>query len=257
MRTALLIVTLLFTGVAKAQTYAQQLANLDKMLEYYRNLHESKNLLLEQLNKGTVVIVKLESQLQMPMKTEDIRSSYMMSVAYEIMNSENPNYDDLVKRANELASKFINSCRAQTNAYKAKLITDINRIRTTIQKTQIKRDRLRLESIAPQMDMEGVWIRPTDGFQVLVTGSNGKYTGTILFVPEYNRRWFKVGEKVWEFSRDPAKSDKFIGKWMYRWIDSSKPNGYREEWPAVIVTMTDANTLVPNDAGGTWKKQKS
>lgn len=257
MRTGLLIVTLLLAGVAKAQSFAQQLANLDKMIEYYRSLEESKLTLLEQLNKGSVVIIKAESQLQMPMKTEDIRNHYMMAAAYEILNSENPDYDKMVKRANELASKFINSCRAQTNAYKQTITNDITRIRTARQKAQIQRDRLKLESIAPKMELEGVWMRPTDGFQVLVTGSNGKYTGTILFVPENNRRWFKVGEKVWEFSRDPSKSDKFVGKWMYRYIDSSKMNGYREEWPPVIVTMTDENTLVPNDAGGTWKKQKS
>lgn len=144
-RTNSIFLVITISVLALAQTTQQQIANLDKMIQHYKDIEASQGKLLADLKNGSVFMVKQSNWSEpAPMRTSDLRE-YIVSLAIAAeLGKANPDIAAAEKRANDSASRFINSCREFTDKKKSEIEITLSQVRTNRQKLEAQRERMRL-----------------------------------------------------------------------------------------------------------------
>jgi len=237
-------------GAAAGQrTVQDQIRNLDAQIGHYQQAEQKIGRLLEGLNNLSLVITR--GTTPQPLRVQDIRDHYAYNAFMQESKQAKPDLAAALKRGEQMADKFIYSQKVTTDQYKQKLLADLSKIRTSRQKAQAMRERLRLDALGEKLaagNFTGTWYSSVgqygyrhdltmsqSGNHVTGTWTHASGTGTIDgFVTDRTLKfkWTATGANggsdqgtgTWEINRE---NNSFSGTYSSDAKDGVKNNGWR------------------------------
>ena len=199
---------LLVSALSLAQRSVQdQINTLDTQIAHFQQAETRISRLLEGLHNRTIVITR--GSTPTPVRVQDIRDHMYYVEFMEESRLAKPDLAAALKRAEQRANAFIYSCRVVSEEQQKKLLADLSKVRTSRQKAQTLRDRLRLELLAEQAgtDLAGTWnVRVSTPFSWYdyrwdITGGNGKWkVEQTLLDTDHGFHRAKIGEKFHSYT---------------------------------------------------------
>lgn len=219
-RVVIALLLSLLVALARGQsTVQEQIKNLDAQIGHYQQAEQRIARLLEGLHNLSIVITR--GTTPTPLRVQDIRDQYAYNEVVQELKQAKPDLEAALKRAGQKADKFIYSNRSVSDQYKNELVADLSKIRTSRQKAQTMRERLRLQDLADQIgtDLVGSWqVRITTPFSwyeyrwdITGGGGNWKVEQTLLDTDHGFHR-SKIGEKFHSYTlKKTAKGIEVFG----------------------------------------------
>ena len=204
---AAIFLFLLVVPVMGQKTIQDQIKNLDTQIVHYQQTEQRIARLLEGLNNFSLVISR--GTTPTVLRVQDIRDHYAYLEVMQESKQPKPDLAAAFKRAEERSNKYIYSCRSFSNQYKEQLVADLSKIRTSRQKAQALRERLRLEALAEQgaVDLVGSWnVRVSTPFSWYdyrwdITGGGGKWkVEQTLLDTNHGFHQARIGEKFHSYT---------------------------------------------------------
>ena len=246
------VASLLLFLVAHAmgqRTTQDQIRNLDVQIGHYQQAEQRIARLLEGLHNLSLIITR--GTTPTPLRVQDIRDHYAYQAIMEESRQAKPDLAAALQRGALKADSYIRAQRSVTDQYQAKLIADLSKIRTSRQKAQTMRDRLRLDALGGEAvvcDFTGTWYSSVgqygyrhdltmsqSGNRVTGTWTHASGTGTIEGTVKGRTLTFKwtatgagggsdQGTGTFEINRD---NNSFSGTYSSDAKDGVKGNGWR------------------------------
>lgn len=235
---SLLLSLLAAVSSACAQT-SQQVDNLEKLIAHYKEVEATQNKLMNELSRGTVVMVKFPGTSDFfPITTEEIRSRFTYWEIVVEIEKPNPDFDAALKRGNYLASRNINQRRADSRAYMQTLTGEASKIRTMRQKLERQRDQVsdnkRSGAAAAKGSFGGTWSSGWGKMVLTQSGTHvsgtyehaqGKIEGNVGADGQLHFKWTQNnGQGIGVFTLS-ADGKSFTGTWNYTGADGSVGSG--------------------------------
>lgn len=254
-RVFMVFVVLSCVVVAPSQSLQQQAANLDKMIQHYRNVESQQGRLLDELNRGAVIMIRMhEWSDPIPMRTSDLRD-YIVSLAITAeLGRDKPDVEAAEKRALTNVNKVINGCKENVEKKRNQLQQQMSQVRTSRQKAERKREQLRLEQLAaqgPAVSFSGHWNSSVGRFGYPkdltmsqkgneVSGNwthrsgSGTLKGTVkgnVLTFTYTENWASNGQSGTDTGKGSftlsSDGKRFFGTYTSDLPDGEKGNGWR------------------------------
>lgn len=247
---ALIAASLTFT-----QGLEQQISNLDKMIQHFRDSESRQGRLLDELNRGSVIMIRMHEWSEpTPMRAADLRE-YIVSLAITAeLGKDKPDVEAAEKRALMSVNKVIASCKPNVEKKKAELEKQLSQVRTSRQKAERTRDRLKLDLLAkqgPAVDFSGHWNSSVGRFaypkDLTMTQSgnevsgnwthrtgSGTLKGTVkgnVLTFTYTENWSSGGQSGTDTGKGTftlsSDGKRFFGTYTSDLPDGEKGNGWR------------------------------
>lgn len=257
-RITLVFALMLVAVLAIAQDSAAQ---LEKLIDHYRQAETRQSKLLKDLEGGIVVMaIPHTGSQRIPIRRSEVLDHLVALAVTAELGKTKPDVAAAEKRARDLAERWFETLKPHNEQEIAKIKKTLTQLKDSRERAEARLRQVKGDDSAVKQgkfDLEGKWRRDNDGWEVTVVGDALDSTlmlGMNRFVPEFARFGFNAGERIWEFTRDPEKADTFKGRWMFRSWSGSDKSTIRTEWREVSIRMSDNDHLIAGDGTGNWTR---